>query len=136
MNIIQFQWIIYILKMNLSIEKCIFNELFIYFYNMDKKIDLISFLGRIKMTQAELARRLETTPGNVSRWAKREGVPSYELCAKLLLLGMTVKELFGIDYVECVNNSSNVPPEILKSMEFQEGVKLLVEETLKNKGYR
>lgn len=61
-------------------------------------MDLFSFLRRKNMTQAELSKRLETTPGNVNRWAKGDGVPSYELCAKLLRLGMTVEELFGVDY--------------------------------------
>lgn len=136
MNIIQFQWIIYILKMYLSRGKYIFNELFIYFYNMDEKIDLISFLGRIKMTQAELARRIETTPGNVNRWAKREGVPGYDLCRKLLLLGMTVEELFGIDYNVGKIQPQSPPPEFVNDPKFQEGVKFLVEETLKAKGYR
>ncbi len=136
MNIIQFQWIIYILKMYLSRGKYIFNELFIYFYNMDEKIDLISFLGRIKMTQAELARRIETTPGNVNRWAKREGVPGYDLCRKLLLLGMTVEELFGIDYNAGKIQPQSPPPEFVYDPKFQEGVKFLVEETLKAKGYR
>lgn len=51
------------------------------------------------MSQAELSKTLDTTPGNVNRWAKGDGVPSYELCRKLLLLGMTIEELFGIaDY--------------------------------------
>ena len=48
------------------------------------------------MSQADLSRELDTSPGNVNRWVKGEGVPSYELCKKLLLIGMTVEELFGI----------------------------------------
>ena len=43
-------------------------------------------------------RLLKTVPGNVTRWVKEEGVPSYELCGKLLSLGMTVEELWGIEY--------------------------------------
>ena len=99
-------------------------------------MDIFSFLRRKKMKQADLARSLETVPGNVTRWVKGEGVPSYELCAKLLSLGMTVKELFGIDYVEGDDYIPSVPPEFLESPEFHEGVKLAVEEVLKTKGYK
>ena len=122
--------------MNLSRGKCIFNEFFIYFYNVEYKMDIFSFLRRKKMKQADLARSLETVPGNVTRWVKGEGVPSYELCAKLLSLGMTVKELFGIDYVEGDDYIPSVPPEFIESHEFREGVKLAVEEVLKTKGYK
>lgn len=59
-------------------------------------MNLFSFLSRNKMSQAELAKSLDTSPANVNRWAKGEGVPSYELCVKLLELGMTNEELFGI----------------------------------------
>ena len=53
-------------------------------------------LDKKKMSQADLAKALDTTPANVNRWAKGEGVPSYELCVKLLEQGMTTEELFGI----------------------------------------
>ncbi|WP_407444878.1 helix-turn-helix transcriptional regulator [Fibrobacter sp.] len=69
-------------------------------------MDLLKFLSRKDMTQADLAKALETSPGNVNRWAKNEGVPSYELCSKLLELGMTTEELFGIEQV--YTNSGNV----------------------------
>ena len=49
---------------------------------------------------------------------------------------MTVKELFGIDYVEGDDYIPSVPPEFLESPEFQEGVKLAVEEVFKTKGYK
>lgn len=64
---------------------------------MERKIDLFSFLNRMDMSQAELSKALDTTAANVNRWAKGDGVPSYELCCKLLELGMSTKELFGIE---------------------------------------
>ena len=64
---------------------------------MDFKIDLFSFLDRKGMTQSQLAGLLGTSPANVNRWATGDGVPSHSLCRKLLVEGMTVKELFGID---------------------------------------
>ena len=70
---------------------------------MANELDLFSFLRRKNMCQADLSKALDTTPGNVNRWAKGDGVPSYDLCKKLLEQGMTVKELFGIDI-------PNLPP--------------------------
>ena len=63
-------------------------------------MDLFSFLRRKNMSQADLSKALETTPGNVNRWAKGDGVPSYDLCKKLLELGMTIQELFGISLAD------------------------------------
>ena len=65
------------------------------------------------MSQADLAKDLDTTPANVNRWAKGEGVPSYELCVKLLEKGMTTEELFGI----------TILPEITMEDEFDRRVK-------------
>lgn len=82
-------------------------------------MNLISFLSRKKMNQAELAKSLDTSPANVNRWAKGEGVPSYELCVKLLTLGMTNEELFGISQppvVEKVASLSEFLDVFQKSM--------------------
>ena len=42
--------------MYLSRGKYIFNEFFIYFYNMEAQMDLFSFLRRKNMTQADLSK--------------------------------------------------------------------------------
>lgn len=76
-------------------------------------MNLFSFLSRNKMSQAELAKSLDTSPANVNRWAKGEGVPSYELCVKLLELGMTNEELFGISV-------KTKPPKVASLKEFLE----------------
>ena len=108
---------------------------FLFIFTMwNTKWTFFSFLRRKKMKQADLARSLETVPGNVTRWVKGEGVPSYELCAKLLSLGMTVKELFGIDYVEGDDYIPSVPPEFLESPEFMEGVRYQLAEGIKENG--
>lgn len=49
-------------------------------------------------TQGELAKVLETTQENVSLWEKGNGFPSFQATKKLLELGATVEEVFGIDY--------------------------------------
>lgn len=60
-------------------------------------MDIKSFLQRSGISQTELAQRIETTDQNVSRWVKNKGTPSYEFCVKLLRLGITTAELFGIE---------------------------------------
>lgn len=76
------------------------------------------------MSQADLSRELDTTPGNVNRWVKGEGVPSYELCRKLLILGMTVEELFGVtEYkVDQTNEFSSGRNAVFDSPSFKDGV--------------
>ena len=64
---------------------------------MDFKIELSQFLHRKGINQSQLAEILGTTPSNVNRWATGLGVPSHSICRRLLLEGMTVKELFGIE---------------------------------------
>jgi DNA-binding XRE family transcriptional regulator len=65
------------------------------------------------MSQADLAKSLDITPANVNRWAKGEGVPSYELCVKLLEQGMTTEELFGLTLPQPVrrNKKPNNNPQ-------------------------
>lgn len=64
---------------------------------METKIDLEKFLFRKGINQTQLAELIGTSPANVNRWATGVGVPSHALCRSLLLEGMTVRELFGID---------------------------------------
>lgn len=66
-------------------------------------MDFLKFLGRCGKSQAEIAKILNTSPANVNRWAKGEGYPSYELCAELLKLGMTIEELFDASTAEKFN---------------------------------
>ena len=60
-------------------------------------MEILSFLQRKGYSQTSLAEKLGTSSQNVNRWVSGVGVPSYELCKKLLELGMTIEELFGID---------------------------------------
>jgi transcriptional regulator with XRE-family HTH domain len=51
-------------------------------------------------TQTDLAKALEIKPGNVSLWEAGNGYPSFLVAKKLLELGITVEELFGVEYIE------------------------------------
>lgn len=57
-----------------------------------------SFLARNGYNQTSLAAELNTSSQNVNRWIRNIGKPSYEICKKLLELGMTVEELFDVPY--------------------------------------
>lgn len=63
------------------------------------------------MSQSDIAKSLDTTPANVNRWAKGEGVPSYELCVKLLEQGMTTEELFDLTLPKQVSESDDLDLE-------------------------
>lgn len=77
----------------------IFSKLSIKILNRNEaKMDFNAFFAKSGYDQASLSRKLKKTPGLVNKWVNGRGVPSYELCRELLLLGMTVEDLFGIDY--------------------------------------
>ena len=61
---------------------------------------LDSFLSRKGLNQTSLSVELETTSQNVNRWGRGIGFPGSKICRKLLLMGMTVEELYEIDYNE------------------------------------
>lgn len=60
------------------------------------EMNLDKYLERKKIKQADLARMIRTSPANVNKWAQKDGVPGYELCARLLEAGMTTEELFNV----------------------------------------
>lgn len=76
-------------------------------------MDLENFLKIHGMKQSDLAKALGTSAQNVSKWVSGEGVPSFEFCKKLLELGVSVEDLFGITDVKA---PSSVPA--LTSSEF------------------
>jgi len=58
-----------------------------------------SFRERIGLkTQSELAKKLGIKSANISEWEKGTGTPSFAQVKKLLEMGATVEELFGIPY--------------------------------------
>jgi transcriptional regulator with XRE-family HTH domain len=53
-----------------------------------------------------LAKALGINPANVSEWEGGNGFPSYQVIKKLLEMGATVEELFGISYKTLATNTS------------------------------
>lgn len=94
------------------------------------KIDIESFLDRMKMTKAELLRRIGENPKSsiLASYSKGRSCPSYEMCAKLIRAGMKVEELFGVEY-RVAPTPSNVPKDY-DTPEFREGVRVLFNEMM------
>ncbi len=60
-----------------------------------------SFMKRLGCkNQQELADKLGISQGSVSAWGSGSRSPRYEDCVRLLQMGMTVEELFGISEAE------------------------------------
>lgn len=67
-------------------------------------MDLMHFLRRKGMTQRELALKIDCSSGLVGAWSSGNGVPSYEKIVKLILIGMSIEEIFGLDVAEKNSN--------------------------------
>lgn len=65
-------------------------------------VDIESFLSRKGMSKADLCREIGKDPKSslLSSYEKGRSNPSFEICFKLLSIGMTVEELFGIEYAK------------------------------------
>lgn len=61
--------------------------------NVQEFIDRVGIKGH-----EELAEKIGATKSAVSSWSAGVRTPTYDMCVKLLELGMTVEELFGKPY--------------------------------------
>lgn len=70
-----------------------------YFRSME--IQIQRFMDRVGIkNQTELANKLGLTQAAVSAWNSGVRKPTYEICAQLLLMGMSIDELFGAEIGE------------------------------------
>lgn len=70
-------------------------KLFIF----DTVMDIQNFIKREKIADhEELAKKVGVSKRTVDSWSSGARTPTYEVCQKLLELGMTVEELFGKPY--------------------------------------
>jgi transcriptional regulator with XRE-family HTH domain len=70
---------------------------------VETKDGIKSFRDRLRLNQAELAEKLGIVQGNITAWESGRGTPSFQISKKLLELGITVEELFGVEYNEMHN---------------------------------
>ena len=62
-------------------------------------MDIQNFIKREKIADhEELAKKVGVSKRTVDSWSSGVRTPTYEVCKKLLELGMTVEELFGKPY--------------------------------------
>jgi transcriptional regulator with XRE-family HTH domain len=59
-------------------------------------------------SQTALAKFLDINPANISGWESGNGFPSYQILKRLLEMGATVEELFGIPYKSLTETHSKV----------------------------
>ena len=64
--------------------------------NIDK------FLSRTKRNAAQLASELELNPSSITAWKKGKATPAYDVCQRLLELGMDIDELFTPELWESI----------------------------------
>jgi transcriptional regulator with XRE-family HTH domain len=63
------------------------------------KDGILKFRNRKRLNQTELANILNIQPQNISKWeSDKNNFPSFKAAEQLFLLGITVEELFGIEY--------------------------------------
>jgi transcriptional regulator with XRE-family HTH domain len=69
-------------------------------------MNIQGFIDRVGIADhAELAARLGTKKSTVDSWSSGARTPTYDMCMKLLELGMTVEELFGKPYLSSVSKA-------------------------------
>lgn len=63
------------------------------------------FIKRVGIKSLEeLAGQVGAKPSTVYAWSSGSRTPTYDMCVKLLDLGMTVEELFGKPYLSSVRD--------------------------------
>ena len=87
-------------------------------------MEIQNFMKEHGYSQTDLAKMLNTSVQNVNKWVNGRGVPSYEFCQRLLQIGMSVEDLFGIQVGS--QNASRLEP--MTTAEFID----ILKETLDN----
>ncbi|WP_308602609.1 helix-turn-helix transcriptional regulator [uncultured Fibrobacter sp.] len=87
-----------------------------YFTIME--IQIQKFMDRVGIkNQTELANKLGLTQAAVSAWNSGARNPTYEICAQLLSMGMTIEELFGENIAEACRNNDGKRERVLPTDE-------------------
>lgn len=104
------------------------------------KINVSKVLEETGLDILGLSKLINVDSQSIYRWAwdksKSGNRPKYNAIVRLLENGATVETLFGVDYKGKPKDGQSIPREFLDNPEFQEGVKLLVEDVLKRKEYK
>ena len=94
--------------------------------------DCNSFINRKGWKQRELAQRLNIGTSTVGMWCTGQSTPSYGVILKLIELGMTMEELFGVEYSGMLMKNSETSPEVAGSIfdspEFRASIEKILQE--------
>ena len=79
---------------------------------LETSVGIRKFRENKNLTQADLAKILKIDQTSISNWEKGKNPPTFKQAKKLFEMGITVEELFGIDYekmhgytkIEAANN--------------------------------
>lgn len=94
------------------------------------QFDINSMLRRKKLKMRELSEQTGISVGLIGMWASFKALPSYDKMMQLIDAGITAEELFGKEKAKILLENSkqqNLDPN------FQQGVKEMLEEILKEK---
>lgn len=83
-------------------------------------MDILKFLNRTNRSQSDLARELGVDASSVNNWIRGKNTPKYELCLRLLDMGIGIDELFSADAWEKIKADH--------AAEFKDEVRLTPEE--------
>lgn len=80
-------------------------------------VNIKEFIRRAGLKgQDDLAERLGVKTSAVSAWSSGKRTPTYEMCERLLELGMTVEELFGKPYQSSAKVEGNMDRMVQASL--------------------
>lgn len=80
-------------------------------------MDIQGFIDRVGIADHEaLAERLGTKKPTVDSWSSGARTPTYDMCVRLLDLGMTVEELFGKPYQSSAKVEGNMDRMVQASL--------------------
>lgn len=92
-------------------------------------MDIVGFMNRIGVSnKTKFAKMLDTKPQNINKWFnKSQKEPTYEMCKKLLKIGMTLEELFDKETEQAyeahrASAPDNIKDELIKSIDFSDPV--------------
>lgn len=70
-----------------------------------ESVKLQEFMDRKGLTQQQLAEKIGVNRGAIGKWNTHVTDVTRENCAKLLLAGMTLEEMFGKEVADCVKKA-------------------------------
>ena len=72
---------------------------------MLESVKMQEFMDRKGLTQQQLADKIGVNRGAIGKWNTHVSDVTRENCAKLLLAGMTLEEMFGKEVADCVKKA-------------------------------